>query len=84
MSALVTLIRWGRDKFAGYRRSWSGFWFESQPTTPLELARIGIGLAMLSHYALATPYLFDLWGDAGWMPYERVIAKSRRCALVGA
>ena len=72
MSALVTLLRWGRDKFAGYRRSWSGFWFESQPTTPLELARIGIGLAMLSHYALATPYLFDLWGDAGWMPYERV------------
>ena len=23
---------------------------------------------MLLHYGLATPYLFDLWGDAGWLP----------------
>jgi len=69
----MTLIRWGRGALAGCGRSWSGFWFESQPTTPLELARIGIGAAMLLHYAFATPYLFDLWGEAGWMPYEQVM-----------
>jgi predicted DCC family thiol-disulfide oxidoreductase YuxK len=69
----MTLIGWGRGALAGHGRSWSEFWFESRPTTPLEIARIGIGLAMLTHYALATPYLFELWGDAGWMPYDRVM-----------
>ena len=47
--------------------------FKSSPTSPLELARIGIGAALLLHYALATPYLFDLWGDAGWMPRDVVL-----------
>jgi predicted DCC family thiol-disulfide oxidoreductase YuxK len=73
MSSLVTLARWGRDIIAGHVEAWSRFWFADQPTTPLELARIGVGLAMLLHYALATPYLFELWGDAGWMPYARVM-----------
>ena len=30
--------------------------------------RIGIGAAVLFHFSMATPFLFDLWGDAGWMP----------------
>jgi predicted DCC family thiol-disulfide oxidoreductase YuxK len=73
MSKLVTLARAGRDALAGHARSWSQFWFESQPTKPLELARIGLGAAMLIHYALATPYLLELWGEAGWMPYARAM-----------
>ena len=38
MSKLVTLARAGRDAIAGFGRSWSQFWFESRPTTPLEEA----------------------------------------------
>jgi predicted DCC family thiol-disulfide oxidoreductase YuxK len=73
MSKLVTLARMGRDVFAGMGKSWSRFWFENQPTTPLEIARIGIGAAMVLHYALATSYLFELWGETGWMPYGRAM-----------
>jgi predicted DCC family thiol-disulfide oxidoreductase YuxK len=54
-------------------RAWSQFWFQSSPTTPLELARIGVGAAALVHYAQSTPYLLDLWGETGWMPYARVM-----------
>ena len=42
------------------------------PTTPMEIARIGIGAAMLVHYVLITPYLLDFWGEAGFMPRELV------------
>ena len=73
MSKLVTLARAGRYAFAAFGRSWSQFWFESRPTTPLELARIGTGAAALMHYTLATPYLSELWGETGWMSYERVM-----------
>jgi predicted DCC family thiol-disulfide oxidoreductase YuxK len=31
---------------------------------------MGIAAALLLHYGLATPYLFDFWGDDGWMPRE--------------
>ena len=47
---------------------WSRIWFQNKPTTPLEITRIGIGLALLVHYGLASPYLFTFWGDDGWMP----------------
>src|SRR5438094_3160201 len=30
-------------------------------------------MAALCHYALATHYLFELWGYAGWMPSARVL-----------
>jgi predicted DCC family thiol-disulfide oxidoreductase YuxK len=43
-------------------------WFQDKSTSPLEIARIGIGAALLLHYGMATPYLFTFWGDAGWMP----------------
>jgi predicted DCC family thiol-disulfide oxidoreductase YuxK len=67
------LARASQEALAAWGRSWAQFWFASQPTTPLEIARIGIGAAILLHYALATPYLAELWGEIGWMPYARVM-----------
>ena len=58
----------GRETLAALGRTWSWLWFQSSSTAPLEIARIGIGAAVLFHYLTATPFLFDLWGDAGWMP----------------
>lgn len=49
-------------------RLWSRVWFQDRPTSPLEIARIGIGAGLLLHYALASPYLFLFWGDDGWLP----------------
>jgi predicted DCC family thiol-disulfide oxidoreductase YuxK len=49
---------------------WSRIWFQDRPTTPLEITRIGIGTALLIHYALATPYLSELWGENGWVPRD--------------
>jgi predicted DCC family thiol-disulfide oxidoreductase YuxK len=69
MSEPVTLARF-REPFAALGRAWSRFWFQERPTSPLELARIGIGAALLLHYGMATPYLFDFWGDPGWMPRD--------------
>jgi predicted DCC family thiol-disulfide oxidoreductase YuxK len=34
---------------------------------------MGIGAGLLFHYAMATPYLFDFWGDPGLMPRERIM-----------
>ena len=70
MRGLVTFARIARDRLRVVARAWSQFWFQPSPTTPLELARIGLGAALLCHYALATPYLFLFWGDSGWMPRE--------------
>ena len=55
---------WSRCWF----QHWSRLWFKDKSTSPLEIARIGIGAAMLLHYGLASPYLFTFWGDDGWMP----------------
>ena len=33
---------------------------------------MGFGAALLLHYAMASPYLFAFWGDAGWMPRELI------------
>jgi predicted DCC family thiol-disulfide oxidoreductase YuxK len=68
MLALARHTRHVREALAGFDRAWSWFWFQDSPTTPLDIARIGIGAAVLFHYAMATPFLLDLWGDAGWMP----------------
>ena len=74
MSGPVTLIRSARDASAALLaelgRAWSQVWFQDSATSPMEITRIGIGALMLLHYALATPRLFDLWGDEGWMPRE--------------
>ena len=65
--------RFIRAVFAALGRAWSWFWFQTSVTTPLELARIGVGAAILLHYGSATPYLFDLWGEGGWVPRELVL-----------
>jgi predicted DCC family thiol-disulfide oxidoreductase YuxK len=49
-------------------KCWTRLWFRDRSTSPLEIARIGIGAALLLHYSLATPYLFTFWGDDGWVP----------------
>jgi predicted DCC family thiol-disulfide oxidoreductase YuxK len=67
MSGLVTFAR---NRFAAFGRAWSRLWFQSSVTTPLELARIGLGAALLLHYGQATPFILDFWGDTGWMPRE--------------
>jgi len=74
MAGPVTLTRFAQDRFAALGRAWSQVWFQDSSTSPLELARIGIGAAMLIHYTLAFPYLFELWGDAGWLPREAVLS----------
>ena len=68
MSGPVTFARAGNNGFAALARAWSQLWFQSRPTSALELTRMGVGGAMLINYGLATPYLFLFWGDDGWMP----------------
>ncbi len=51
-------------------KAWSTIWFQDSPTVPLEIVRIGVGAAVLFHYGMGTPFLFNLWGDHGWMPPE--------------
>jgi predicted DCC family thiol-disulfide oxidoreductase YuxK len=77
----MTVLRVMRNAFAKLAEVWRRIWFVPSTTAPLELARIGIGAALLSHYALATPYLFDFWGDAGWMP-PQLLAKEYDSPLV--
>lgn len=70
MPLLATLARFGRKSFAALGRTWSQIWFQPSPTTPLEIVRIGVGSAILFHYAMATPFLFVFWGDTDWMPRD--------------
>lgn len=72
MSRLVGITRWIGSGLTRAIQAWTRFWFESAPTTPLELARIGIGLALLINYGLATPYLPTFWGSGAWVPLERI------------
>jgi predicted DCC family thiol-disulfide oxidoreductase YuxK len=56
------------DKFISpINRFWLRIWFQDRSTLPLEITRIGVGAAMLLHYAAASPYLLAYWGDDGWM-----------------
>jgi predicted DCC family thiol-disulfide oxidoreductase YuxK len=75
---MMALLRRGAARLA---EVWSLIWFQPSVTTPLELARIGIGAALLSHYLLAIPYLYDFWGDTGWMP-RKLLANEYDSALV--
>src|SRR5262245_33117356 len=54
--------------FAALGEIWSRIWFENRSATPIEVTRIGVGAALLTHYGLATPLLFIFWGDDGLMP----------------
>jgi predicted DCC family thiol-disulfide oxidoreductase YuxK len=73
MPKVLAFLRLARNLLAAFGRAWSQFWFDSSPSTPLELTRIGVGAALLLHYAMATPYLFDFWGESGWLPRELVL-----------
>jgi predicted DCC family thiol-disulfide oxidoreductase YuxK len=69
MRKAVTIAR---DFFVDLGRAWSRFWFEDSATSPLEIARIGIGAALLVNYGLASAYLFDFWGEDGFVPRDLV------------
>jgi predicted DCC family thiol-disulfide oxidoreductase YuxK len=66
--ARLPFTRFALATLAAIERTWSSIWFQDVPTTPLEIVRIGIGAAVLFHFTMATPFLFDLWGDTGWVP----------------
>jgi predicted DCC family thiol-disulfide oxidoreductase YuxK len=67
------ILNFARDFFVDLGRAWSQFWFQSSPTSPLEIARIGIGAALLVNYGAASPYLFDFWGEGGFVPRALVL-----------
>lgn len=71
----ITPAGFVRRQLAALGDLWSLIWFQERPTAPLEIARIGLGAALLLHYALATPYLFDLWGADGWVPRELAVTE---------
>jgi len=60
------------------KHTWDHIWFQDKPTGPLEVARIGVGLALLLHYLHAAPMLFTLYGDGGWMPLEALLTADER------
>ena len=62
MSGPVTLTRFAHDRFAALGRTWSQVWFQDSPTSPLELARIGIGAAMLLALHPGIPLSFRICG----------------------
>lgn len=68
MLGLATFARLIREFFAALGRAWSLLWFQSTTTMPLEIARIGVGGALLLHYSVAIPHLFEFWSDSGFMP----------------
>jgi len=67
-SVPAALARFHELLLAPLCRTWSRVWFQDASTAPLEIARIGIGAALLFHYAMATPYVLTFWGDDGWLP----------------
>jgi predicted DCC family thiol-disulfide oxidoreductase YuxK len=73
MHWLLAVFRFARDVLAAFGRTWTWFWFQPSVTTPLELTRMGVGAALLVHYAMATPFLFDFWGEGGWVPRAVVL-----------
>jgi len=70
MQKLATIARRFGMACARPARQWAQFWFQSRPTTPLEITRIGIGLALLTNYGLASPYVLLFWADTGWISPE--------------
>ena len=73
MSEPVMFEHAGRKRLSSLGQAWARIWFQNKPTTPLEITRWGLGAALLIHYALATPFFFTFWGDAGLIPLERVV-----------
>jgi predicted DCC family thiol-disulfide oxidoreductase YuxK len=71
-SKLLAIARFIAGIWTGLIQAWTRFWFESAPTTPLELTRIGVGGALLINYALATPHLRLFWGSGEWVPLAQL------------
>ena len=68
MAGQARLISLLRETFSALEGAWSRFWFRDTTTMPLEIARIGIGAALLIHYSMATRHLFEFWSDEGFLP----------------
>src|ERR1700728_806844 len=68
MSGTVAFADHARRAFAALADAWARLWFQNRSTLPIEITRIGFGAALLLNYGAATPYLFDYWGESGWMP----------------
>jgi predicted DCC family thiol-disulfide oxidoreductase YuxK len=73
MSAVGRAVNFGREAAEAAWQVWKKIWFQDLPTTPIEITRMGVGAAMLLHYGAATPYLFTLWGDEGWLPRQYLV-----------
>src|SRR5579871_4715614 len=67
MSSLAMPVRLVRHALTSIGQAWSWFWFQETTTAPLEVVRIGIGALVLFHFGMGTPFLFQLWGNDGWM-----------------
>lgn len=72
MPAEVTFAGRARHVLSALAGAWDQLWFQPQSSLPIELTRIGIGAAMLINYSLATPFLFQFWGDTAWMTRDIV------------
>jgi predicted DCC family thiol-disulfide oxidoreductase YuxK len=68
MAVQVRVVHLIREAFAATGRAWSQLWFQDTTTMPLEVARMGIGAALLIHYSMATRHLFEFWSDEGFLP----------------
>jgi predicted DCC family thiol-disulfide oxidoreductase YuxK len=68
MSKLKAITGFIARIWIGLIQGWTRFWFESAPTTPLEIARIGVGGALLINYGMATPHLRVFWGSGELLP----------------
>ncbi|OGK99499.1 MAG: hypothetical protein A3D33_10920 [Candidatus Rokubacteria bacterium RIFCSPHIGHO2_02_FULL_73_26] len=51
---------------------WCRLWFRETPALPLEIVRIGLGLALLAGYGFTSGHLAALYADAGWVSRESV------------
>jgi hypothetical protein len=63
----MTLMARGWRSLVGW---WQDLCFQEAPTTPLEIVRIGLGIALLLGYGLASANLFELHGREGLVTPE--------------
>lgn len=59
MRVKAALVRWWRDA-----------WFREEPTAPLEVLRVGVGIALLAGYGLPWRDVAELYGPHGWVSPE--------------
>ena len=64
----ATFARLIRESFAALGRAWSQLWFQSMTTMPLEIARMGVGAALLVHYCHGDPLSIRVLGRRWLMP----------------